>query len=338
MKRTFLRRLSRLSKLNPLGPLSRFSRLGPLVRFSKLGQLGPLGAFGLLLLFSIASCRTLPEAPQPEILDWLPSSSSLVMRLEVPGNRALADLFLSSAGAADVGGDDSSELKAVLDRTVLLAVGIEYSDDFSLLGSSVIHLAALGRWPRAFIGASLPKSWRKVKPYRWEDDRGTGLAAVSRREILFSSGRLDEMIKRRERGRAVPALQMPVGEMPGGAVPAASKSDLMIRVTDARLIDSLAPVIAGRIEGIELSLMRAEETAYSASVNLYPADARLAGPLALAVRIALASRFGLSPHAEERNLLSGTAVDIDAASGAVRADFPPMSLDVIGRILRGMGA
>ena len=85
------------------------------------------------------------------------------MRLEIPGNRALADLFLASAAGADVGGGDSSELKAVLDRTVLLAVGIEYSDDFSLLGSSVIHLAALGRWPRAFIGASLPKSWAQGK-------------------------------------------------------------------------------------------------------------------------------------------------------------------------------
>ena len=302
-----------------------------------LRRISPLGFIGLLLLFSIASCRTLPESPRPEILDWLPSSSSLVMRLEVPGNRALADLFLSSAGdafgffagtntegaAGAVAGDaDNSELKAVLDRTALLALGIEYSDDFSLFGSSVIHLAALGRWPRAFIGTSLPESWRKVKPYQWEGERGTALAAVSREEILFSAGRLDEMMQRRERG---------------GAMPAVPKSDLMIRITDARLIDYLAPVIAGRIEGIELSLMRAEKTAYSASVNLYPADARLAGPLALAVRIALSSRFGRSPRAEERNLLSGTAVDIDAASGVVRADLPPMGLDIIGRILRGMG-
>ena len=298
-----------------------------------LRRLSPLGFIGLLLLFSIASCRTLPESPRPEILDWLPSSSSLVMRLEVPGNRALADLFLSSAGEAfgffvgtdtegAAGDADNSGLKAVFDRTALLAVGIEYSDDFSLFGSSVIHLAALGRWPRAFIGTALPESWRKVKPYQWEGERGTALAAVSREEILFSAGRLDEMMQRRERG---------------GAMPAVPKSDLMIRITDARLIDSLAPVIAERIEEIKLSLMRAEKTAYSASVNLYPADARLAGPLALAVRIALSSRFGRSPRAEERNLLSGTAVDIDAASGVVRADFPPMGLDIIGRILRDMG-
>ena len=286
----------------------------------------------LLLLLSLASCSTLPEAPYLEILGRLPSDSSLVMRFEVPGNRALADLFLSALGTAARGADDDA-VQAVLDRTALLAVGIEYSDalgisdNFSPFSGRAIHLAALGRWPRAFIGAALPASWRKVEAGRWEDDGGTALAAVSREEILISAGRLDEMMRRRERGaRAAPL---------SGGMPMVPKSDLMIRIVDTGLIDALIPLLSGRIEGIELVLKAVRESpeneadAYSASVSLYPSDARLVGPLVLALRIAVASRFGLSPYAEERDLLSG--VSVDAVSGLIWADFPAMSLGVLGR-------
>lgn len=304
------------------------------MRFSS--PLSVSGAFScpplLLLLLSLASCRTLPEAPYPEILGRLPENSSLVMRFEVPGNRALADLLLRSIGAAALGTDEDA-VQAVLDRTALLAAGIEYSDalgisdSFSPFGGGGIHLAALGRWPRALIGAALPASWRKVEAGRWEDDGGTALAAVSREEILISAGRLDEMMRRRERGaRAAPLSD---------GMPDAPKGDLMIRIADAGLIDALIPLLSGRIEGIELVLSGVRESpeneadAYSASVNLYPSDERLVGPLVLALRIAVASRFGLSPYAEERDLLSG--VSVDAASGIIRADFPAMSLGVLGR-------
>ena len=296
------------------------------------GLSAPGSAPFLLLLLSLASCSTLPEAPYPEILGRLPENSSLVMRFEVPGNRALADLFLSALGTAARGADDDA-VQAVLDRTALLAAGIEYSDalgisdNFSPFSGRAIHLAALGRWPRAFIGAALPASWRKVEAGRWEDDGGTALAAVSREEILISAGRLDEMMRRRERGaRAAPL---------SGGMPDAPKGDLMIRIADAGLIDALIPLLSGRIEGIELVLSGVRESpeneadAYSASVNLYPSDARLVGPLVLALRIAVASRFGLSPYAEERDLLSG--VSVDTVSGIIRADFPAMSLGVLGR-------
>lgn len=286
----------------------------------------------LLLLLSLASCSTLPEAPYPEIIGRLPSDSSLVMRFEVPGNRALADLFLSALGTAARGADEDA-VQAVLDRTALLAVGIEYSDalgisdNFSPFSGRAIHLAALGRWPRAFIGAALPASWRKVEAGRWEDDGGTALAAVSREEILISAGKLDEMMRLRERGaRAAPL---------SGGMPDAPKGALMIRIADAGLIDALIPLLSGRIEGIELVLSGVRESpeneadAYSASVNLYPSDERLVGPLVLALRVAVASRFGLSPYAEERDLLSG--VSVDAVSGIIRADFPAMSLGVLGR-------
>jgi hypothetical protein len=56
-----------------------------------------LKSAGLLMiaLTALSSCRTLPEAPYPDILGWLPPESDIMIRLNVPGNEELADMLIS---------------------------------------------------------------------------------------------------------------------------------------------------------------------------------------------------------------------------------------------------
>ena len=268
---------------------------------------------GLAVLIGTGSCLTLPEEPYPDILDWLPPESNLVLRFSVPGNQALADLLLKSLGMDPVGMAD------ILGRTALLAVGMETDGAWNSFDALPVHLVAVGAWPRGLIGGALGEQWSRSRPYRWEGSRELTLAALSREEILLSRGRLDEMIERRNRKAAVAPSVAERDDFPG--------IDLVVRITDPRLIDTLAPVLVGSIDRMDLGLKRREGERYSAFLSLYPADERFTESLALAIRIALSARFGMSPNPQERNLLSEMSLDI--GPGEIRVDLPPMTMDLL---------
>jgi hypothetical protein len=85
------------------------------------------------------------------------------------------------------------------------------------------------------------------------------------------------------------------------------------------------------IKMIGLALSRRDDGDYALIFNLYPTEDRLSGSLALAMRLALSARFGLSPDPEERALLSELLVEI--GTGEVRIILPQVSLEVLAGFL-----
>lgn len=286
---------------------------------------------GILVL---ASCRTLPVEPFPPILGWLPEESDIVIRVKVAGNEELIDGLLAVVGL------DPTEFSAVRRRTALLGVGLERDeswdpDSVPQPGETPIptfHLAALGKWPRGVLGGALGSEWtpEEGRQYTWSGPDSLVISAPSKQDLLLSSGRMDEMMERRRTSAASPL---------------ADEEDEYLRKVDAAvwvkdplsLIAPGTPLPLVEVRDMRLYLISDEKGAYFTSVVLRPADPSVAGSLGLTLRLALATRFGLSPDPEMRELLAGLSVEV--VEGEVRLLTPPLSrtllLSMVGDLIPG---
>lgn len=285
----------------------------------------------ILTVLLISSCRSLPEGPFPDIVDWLPENSDLILRMVVPGNEELLDMVIENIGL------DPTQLIKVRDRTALVAVGLEL-EDMDVEGSfdSIpIHLAAVGIWPKNLLGSALGKDWKKsiLGSYRWNGPGGLELKALSKDEIVLSRGKVDVIIDRLENGSVNRQIRRAF-ELKNGA-------DLAIWITDPDIILDSIPVLPSEnadgtqvIEMLGLALKQVDDQNYSLFLSIYPSDERLSGSLAFALRLGFSARFGMSPDPDERALLTDLHVEI--GTGEVKVLLPSMSLDMLDTFLKEM--
>ena len=290
----------------------------------------------LLFLYAVlflSSCISLPEGPYPDIINWLPEDSDLIIRLDVRGNPELTSYIINYAGL-----DDESVSK-VKKRTALVALGIEFDKELSgvltdkeELKMIPFHLAAIGDWPRNFLGGALGKEWKKssLNRYRWQGPDNLELMALSSTELILSRGKIDKMLERLNKGTISRKIQRAY-DIKNGA-------DLAIWVTDPSFIIKAVPMLPDVnpdgtpvIDLISIALRHVEESKYVLAFTLYPSDERLSGSLALALRLALSAKFGLSPKPEERELLSEMLVEI--GKGDVRLVLPSVEFSVLTSFL-----
>jgi hypothetical protein len=278
-----------------------------------------------------SSCRTIPQGPYRDIVNWLPEESDIILRMVVQDNMDLVDFLVAQVGL------DPEEFETVRDRTALLALGLELSGDDAPvpLGELPLHLASIGIWPKNFLGAGLGKEWKRsgLSRYRWNGPDNLELAALSNDEIILSRGKIDEMLIRLENDTRNQRIRR--------ALDLRNDAALAIWITDPGIIlDSLPMLPATDPEGsplidiIGLALRRRDDGDFSLFFNIYPSDERLSGSLALALRLGFSSRFGLSPDPEERKLLSQLSVEI--STGEVKVLLPSVSMDMLKGFLDDM--
>jgi len=283
----------------------------------------------LAVLFS--SCRTIPEGPYPDIVNWLPEDSDIILRMVVQENMDLVDFLVAQIGM------DPNEFEAVKDRTALLALGIELEDGGEPVSANElpIHLASIGIWPKNFLGAGLGKDWKRsgLSRYRWTGPDNLDLMALSNDEIILSRGKIDDMLNRLEHGTRNMRIRR--------ALDLRNEAALAIWITNPDLVLGSIPMLPSTnpdgsplIDIIGLALRRRSDGDFSLFFNIYPTDERLSGSLALALRLGFSSRFGLSPDPEERALMSQLSVEI--SSGEVKVLLPSVSMDLLERFLSGM--
>ena len=279
----------------------------------------------------LVSCRTIPEGPYPDIINWLPEESDIIVRMLVPENPDLVDFLVKKAGL------NPEEFKNGIDRTALLALGIELdaNQDLSSMDNLTFHLASIGIWPKNFLGAGLGKEWKRsgLNRYRWDGPNNLELMALSNDEIILSRGKINQMLDRLENGTRNSRIRR--------AIDLRNDAALAIWITSPDLIQSFIPMLPADnpdgsplIDIVGLALRRRDDGNFSLHFNLYPTDDRLSGSLALALRLGFSSRFGLSPDPEERALLSQLSVEI--STGEVKLLLPSVSLELLENFLGGM--
>lgn len=285
--------------------------------------------FIFLLILLVSSCRTLPEGPYPDIVDWLPMESDIFFRMEIPGNEELIDLLLTNAGL------DPDKLSNVLERTALVAVGLELDEtrDQNPFDVLPIHLASIGVWSKNLLGTALGRDWKKsgLGRHRWTGPGNLELTALSNSEIILSHGKIDVMLERLESGDRNPRIQRAY-DLKNGA-------DLAVWVTEPDFILRAVPILPAAnpdgtpvIDMIGLALRKVDEHKYALFLRIYPTDSRLSGSLSFALRLGLSARFGLSPDPDERALLSGLVVEV--GTGEVTLMLPSLSVDMLDGFLK----
>lgn len=285
----------------------------------------------LVLIVLISSCRTLPEGPFPDIVDWLPEESDLILRMVVPGNEELLNLILENVGL------DPGKLSAVQERTALVAVGLEL-DEMNIEGtfnSIPIHLASIGIWPKNLLGAGLGREWKRsvIDKHRWNGPEGLELKSLSKDEIILSRGKSDIMLDRLENGDTNRRLRRAY-ELKNGADLAVWIMDPDIILDSMPMLPAVNPDGSPVIEMLGLALRKVDEQNYSMFLSVYPADDRLSGSLAFALRLGFSARFGMSTNPEERALLSDLHVEI--GTGEVKVLLPSMEISMLDSFLREM--
>lgn len=284
-----------------------------------------------VLAVLVSSCRTIPQGPYPDIVNWLPEDSDIIIRMGVPGNNDLVDFLLTQI---DLNPKDFKEVK---ERTALLALGIELSDDGSIspVTNLPIHLAAIGIWPKNFLGTGLGKEWKRsmLSRYRWNGPDNLELIAISNDEIILSRGQINQMMERLENGTRNIKIKR--------AIDLRNEAALAIWITTPGLILDSIPMLSAEnpdgsplIDIIGLALRRREDGNFSLFLNLYPSDDRLSGSLALALKLGFSTRFGLSPDPDERALLSQLSVEI--STGEVKVLLPSVSIEMLENFLADM--
>ena len=287
--------------------------------------------FIFLLILLVSSCRTLPEGPYPDIVDWLPTESDIIIRMEVPGNEDLLNLIIANAGL------DPEKLSNVIDRTVLVAVGLEFDEvqDSNPIDALPIHLASIGIWPKNLMGSALGRDWKKsgLGRHRWTGPGNLELTALSNNEIILSRGKTDILLERLETGDKNPWIQR-ADNLQNGA-------DLAVWITDPDIILGVIPMLPATnpdgtpiIDMIGLVLRKVDENKYALFLRIYPTDSRLSGSISFALRLGLSARFGMSPDPEERALLSELVVEV--GTGEVTLMLPSLSMDMLDGFLKDL--
>lgn len=270
----------------------------------------------------LVSCVTRPEISSSDALGWLPPESDILVRMTIEGNETLAEFVAAAAGF------DESSVASLTKRTTALAAGLELQENDA---PSLLHVVAVGAWPRSFLGTALGRDWksRGLFSYVWDGPEGVELAVPSRQVAFYSNGRSEEMSRRREDSAGV--------ETPRRAGDFGAGADLVLWMTSPRAVAQAFPMLPSGdrspVESAVLALRRVEG-GYALSLRIYPASERLAGSLALALRLGLSARFGISPFAEERALL--TTMTARAEAGEVRLEIPEIPMSVLQRIMSQM--
>jgi len=281
----------------------------------------------LVVLFS--SCRTIPQGPYRDIVNWLPEESDIIVRMVVPENLDLVNFLVELIGM------DPREFETVVDRTALLALGLEFEsgqDNPVPMAEAPLHLASIGIWPKNFLGAGLGKDWKRsvLSRYRWSGPDNLELVALSNDEIILSRGKIDEMLGRLEDNSRNSHIKR--------ALDLRNDAALAIWITNPDLIHNLMPMLPAEnpdgsplIDIIGLALRRRPDGDFSLFFNIYPSDERLSGSLALALRLGFSARFGMSPDPEERALLSQLSVEI--STGVVKVLLSSVSMELLDGFL-----
>lgn len=274
--------------------------------------------FGIILL--LISCQTLPEEPYPDIIDWIPIESDVLLRLHVDGNEELAWLLLNLVDVPPEG------IEAAMERTALVALGLEMTEDWKNVLTIPSHVVALGRWPRGIFGSVLGQEWKPVPsvPYTWSDPDGKKITVPTRQELLLSSTRLDSMRQNRTKSFSWKRRQdlMPIN------------ADFAMLISSEDFINSLIPTLKGRVEALSVILERESSTNYNLDFRIEAKEERFVKPIALALRLGISSQFGKSSVPELRNLLS--QIEITFGEGSILLSIQAMELSTLETMLTQM--
>ncbi len=277
----------------------------------------------LTVLALVTSCRTLPEQPDVNIVDWLPGEVDLAARLLVPGNEELAAMLTSLAGLSEASADK------VLERTALAVFGFEAE-------GSAVHAAAVGLWPRGVMSGALGEKWKKsaTERYRWTGPEGLELALVSREEIFVSSGRIDAMISRKDSGMRMSGVEFWDEKV--------RDADLAAWILKPSVFKTALPSLPltdrngnPLISSAALALRRTESGNYDMAMYIRAAEEKNSRSLALILRLGLSARFAMSSDQADKDLFS--KMNVEEGWGEVRLFIPDLSLGFIKGFIEKSG-
>lgn len=281
-----------------------------------------IGIFTLILLaVLLSSCRTAPPDSFPvesysNIMNWLPEDSDLLVKLNVPGNEDLAKITVSLLGL------NAEDFSPVINRTVILAAGFNMERRNMHSDQILFNAIAVGLWPRYFLGPALGKDWKRNRSakYLWDGPSNLSLIAPSNREIFVSRGALETLIFLRGNSQSGHVLS----RFPEDA-------DLALLLTNSDFITQSLPIALGQVEVMNAAVHR-HESGYYLQFGIFPKQEALIGPLALALRLGLSARFGLSADPVEKQLLQD--LEVNKLPGQVQLVFPPIPLYLLERLAR----
>ncbi len=273
-----------------------------------------------IVLILFISCRTMPVAPYPDVVHWIPVESDMIVHFVVSGNEDLAEIIVRLTGF------QPEAVNPILERTAVFAAGLEMNDgqiDFSTIP---IHVAAVGMWPRGVLGRVLGNDWtrRKRNEFVWDGPEGLGIAAPTNELILLSRGRLDFLVTQRSRS---PLMNNQRNEL-------FTDADFSLLVNNPDLASSIIPQVAGKIDSFLLTINKDVNQDYLIYFQLTAAREELVPSLALALRIALSARLGKSSIAEEKELLG--SLELEVTDGSIHLRFPPVNFTLLRSLSVGL--
>jgi len=268
----------------------------------ELPQLKGLSILALILF--VFSCRTLPEMSHSNIADSLPPESNIIMKIAISENEALLEALILRFGFEP---EIFSNISKHIEH---LAIGLEIDLQTRRKQGILLpfHIAAIGNWPRAFLGGALGDEWVKSGRNRWLNSAGLEIIAISNKELLISSGKLDSMLFR-TRIAAKNTRIRTVGL-------SSDNSDLAFWLLDTDIIHKILPVVplmnhdgTAIVDLVGIVLNKMDNSSYSIEMIVPLADPKFAEPLALAIRIGFASQIGRKLDFINYEFLSGLSIE-----------------------------
>jgi len=147
---------------------------------------------GLLLLTILifTGCKSMPVLqPADKRITWLPADSKVFLNVNIEGNRLLLNEAITKMGL------ENKELQSIMDKSQTVCLGLE-----NPLELSGIHLISEGKYNSGImkIGLRMSKDWARTDKESGTITSTTGLQVVPEKgEILFSEGRIDEILTNR---------------------------------------------------------------------------------------------------------------------------------------------
>jgi len=291
------------------------------IESSSLGKFWVLAPF-----FFILSCRTLPELTHSNIVGGLPPESSIIMKIEVPGNEALLEILMLRFGI------EGGNFSAVRKRIEHLAIGLEV--DSPLGGGQTnrvpFHAIVIGDWPKVFFGELLGEEWSKSGRNRWISPTGLEIMLASKRELVISSGRLDSMLLRiriASRNAKVTAVGLSTENV-----------DLAFWITDPDLIQRYFPPLPVRdftealiVDSISGTLGKVDQDTYSIDMSIHLTNPHFVESLALAMRLGFAAQIGRTYNFLDYEFLAG--LDVKEGESEVVISHHSIPIDLLENFL-----
>lgn len=273
-----------------------------------------------IVLILFISCRTMPVAPYPDVVHWIPVESDMLVHLVVSGNEDLTEILVSLTGL------QPETVNPILERTAVFTAGLEMNDEQFDFSTIPIHVAAVGMWPRGVLGSVLGKDWtrRKRNEFVWDGPDGLGIAAPTHELILLSRGRLDSLAAQQPQPPLMSAQRSELF----------TDADFSLLVSNPDLASRIIPQVAGKIDSFLLTINKDVNQDYSVYFQLTAAREELAPSLALALRIALSARLGKSSIAGEKELLG--SLELEVSDERIHLRFPPVDFTLLRSLSVGL--